>query len=132
MFVCFSFISIICYLSYHCSGPLQNSITNYYHNARESFYYNYYGISFIYSGWDVIRLCGVCNEPGYWGTLAALLLCAEKVKLHKLADLFIFISGIFTISLAFVMILIINFICINFNSKKFQRIIIIFIAISHY
>ena len=59
----------------------------------------------------VYRFCGMYDEPGVVGTLAALFLVADKVQLNKKINLIFLISGIISFSLAFIVIILIYYLC---------------------
>lgn len=59
----------------------------------------------------VYRFCGMYDEPGVVGTLAALFLVADKVQLNKKANMVFFISGLISFSLAFFVIILIYYLC---------------------
>ena len=98
-------LGIICYASYKLNLGLPNETIGYYTKDSESLYHNYF-ISYIYYS-DKIgsRLCGLFNEPGRCGTIIALVLCADNVNLRKIENIILFIAGVLTFSLAFVIII---------------------------
>ena len=51
------------------------------------------------------RLCGLFNEPGYLGTVLALVLCADKLNLKRKSNWILLIAGFMTFSLAFLLLL---------------------------
>lgn len=100
IWVCVSALAIVCYASYRFSLPLPHQVVPYYIEGHGDKYVSY-GIVFLNKCGYQIRLCGFCNEPGYWGTLAALLLCADGLNLRKKSNWIILGAGILTMSLAF-------------------------------
>ena len=82
MWVYASVLAIVCYASYRLSLPLPHQVVPYSIEGHGEEYVSY-GIVFLHKQGVQIRLCGFCNEPGYWGTLAALLLCADGLNLRK-------------------------------------------------
>ena len=95
-----SVLAIVCYASYRLSLPLPHQVAPYYIEGHGEEYVSY-GIVFLHKQGVQIRLFGFCNEPGYWGTLAALLLCADGLNLRKKSNWIILLAGILTMSLAF-------------------------------
>ena len=50
---------------------------------------------------DAIRFCGLFDEPGVVGTISLLMLAADNYNLRKPANIVLFITGIFSLSLFF-------------------------------
>lgn len=102
---------IICYLSYDLNLFLPYKTTDYYYN-NNAIVANYIDYKFIFlyqvsSSISLVRLCGICNEPGYFGTICALILCASSLDLRKKSNIIILIAGFLTFSLAFIITLVI-------------------------
>jgi hypothetical protein len=74
-----------------------------------------------------IRFSSIFDEPGYLGTITAFYLITQDLDLKKIPNLILFIGGVFTLSLAYY-IIIIPFIVIKFykNPKVFDLIVIVF------
>lgn len=69
---------------------------------------NYY--IFLYNRLGIIpRFCSIFLEPGYYGQLASIILFANKMKLNNIYLVAIFISIIFSLSLAGYVLVIIGF-----------------------
>lgn len=67
--------------------------------------YPFFVVSNQFYGFDnVVRFSGPFLEPGFLGTLSALLLVSKKFNLKDIRLIVIFISGLFTLSLAFYLI----------------------------
>lgn len=83
---------------------------------------------------EIDRFPSIFDEPGYLGTLLALLLCIEKYNLKNRKNLILFISGILTISLSFYMLsavyFVLNYIKIIKLNYKYIPILIIIILIT--
>lgn len=105
--VVWSIIGLICYVAYMLSLPLPYQTINYYGKAIEGVTQNYvtYRVIFLHKQGMMIRLCGICNEPGWWGTISALLLCADGLNLKKKKNWIILLAGVASASLAFVLML---------------------------
>lgn len=109
-FIIICIASIICYLSYDLNLFLPYKVVNYYNNNAIVENYIDYKFIFLYrasSSISLVRLCGICNEPGYFGTICALILCASSLNLKKKSNIIIFIAGFLTFSLAFIITLVI-------------------------
>lgn len=57
----------------------------------------------------ITRLCGMYNEPGLVGTIAALLLAADRYRLKNIRNFIVFTGGLLSLSLAFYILSIIWF-----------------------
>ncbi len=104
VWVVISVLSIICYIS-----NVLNLFIPYrelpYYSLNDSEKYVSYGIIFLHKAGVYLRLCGICNEPGFFGTVSAFILCASGMNLKNKSNLIIFIAGIFTFSVAFAVII---------------------------
>ena len=98
-------IGIVCFLFYAFKIPVPYQEVPYYFG--DSLKYINYGVSFLYQDSEMFRLCGLCNEPGYLGTICALILCADCIKIRKKTNIVILIAGLMTFSVAFFVILIV-------------------------
>lgn len=109
-FIIICMMGIICYLSYDLNLFLPYKVVDYYNNNAIVENYIDYKFIFLYrasSSISLVRLCGICNEPGYFGTICALLLCASSLNLKKKSNIIILIAGFLTFSLAFIITLVI-------------------------
>ena len=109
-FIIICIAGIICYLSYDLNLFLPYKVVNYYNNNATVENYIDYKFIFLYrasSSISLVRLCGICNEPGYFGTICALILCASSLNLKKKSNIIILIAGFLTFSLAFIITLVI-------------------------
>ena len=71
---------------------------------RYSVYLNY-GFAYIVALDGILRLCGLFNEPGYFGTILALVLCIEQLDLQKKENVAFLLAGCCTASVAFFLII---------------------------
>lgn len=137
VWVFISILGIICYLNYILNLFIPYKITNYYSTyiipGVEQKYVDY---NFIYllqetnfKNVSLIRLCGICNEPGFFGTICALILCASGLKLKKKENLCLLIAGILSFSLGFVLIIVIYMLFRNLKNLKTILISIILVTI---
>jgi len=110
-------ISLLCYFSAIFHIGLPYSIEPYYAPYPGVEYLDF-KISVICREYFLLRSCGVFNEPGFFGTILALVLCAENLNLRNRDNLILFISGIFTFSLAFFVIICMAFFMRMKNKKK--------------
>lgn len=63
------------------------------------------GPIYVYANAETgIRLCGIFNEPGYLGTVLALILCVEKYNLRNKGNVIMLVASICTMSFAFYLI----------------------------
>lgn len=119
----FSLIGIICFVSYLLKFPIPYIEHPYYFSAFENNElvrsYIDFKFCFLYKEREIIRLCGICNEPGFWGTISALFLCADNINLKKKENLIIFIAGCLTSSVAFFMLLILYLFLFSLKNIKF-------------
>ena len=118
--VVMSFVGIIAFLSYIFNLPVPYRIVDFY---EDSFVANYvdYGFAILFSEYGAVRLCGLYNEPGAFGTLLAFLLCADDYNLKDKKNLILFVAACMTFSIAFIAISIIFFIL---KARKQPKIII--------
>lgn len=121
-------IGLICYASYLLSLPLPYRIINYYGREIAGVTQNYvtYGFIFLHKQSMMIRLCGICNEPGWWGTISALLLCADGLNLKKKENWIILAAGIASASLAFILLIAVY---ILFLVRKHKKIFFVILAL---
>jgi hypothetical protein len=87
-------------------------------------YYRLYGIVVeLYRGSTPIsslglsQACGAFTEPGHYGIFLGLFLLAEKLNFKKKGNVILLIAGLFTLSAAFVFILLLG-IFYNYFSKN--------------
>lgn len=123
-----SALGIVAYLSYILNLPVSYKIVDYYYLSEQGSRFVDYGFSYLlltaYSG--TVRLCGVFNEPGYFGTILALVLIAEDFDIRKPGNLIMVVSGIMTLSMAFVFLLSIGLL-ISFakNGKRTALVLVV-------
>lgn len=121
-----SAIGIVCFMAYILSIPLPFIQVEYYTGASNAQYINYYWLSFLFKEPGAVRLCGLFNEPGLFGTLLALVLCADGFDFRKKEIWIMFIAGCLTFSVAFFMI---SFVFMIIKSKDKPGLMFIFIVI---
>lgn len=114
--VLMALIGVVIYLANLFSLPLPHREVEYY-GLLEGKYIDYY-LGYLYANGGGVRLCGLFNEPGYLGTVLALVLCAEELDLKKPGNLLLLLAGVCTASLAFVLLLVAYFILINYKRPK--------------
>lgn len=107
---------IIAYVLYFLHIPGLYSIVEYYGQLGGS-YINYH-FAYLYQDSTILRLCGLFNEPGYLGTVIALILCIEKLDFKKKGNIILLIAGFLTISLAFYMVIILYMILQAYKKPK--------------
>lgn len=117
-------VGIACYAAYALSLPLPYDIVKYYN--RNDLYINY-TVSFLYttrSGLP-LRLCGLFNEPGYFGTILALVLCADGLDLGKKSNGILLTAGCLTFSVAF-FVLVAVYLMLRWHRKPWA--VLLFVA----
>lgn len=113
--IAISAFGIFAYLSFAFGINIPHIVCPYYGTRLgDSFLYYDYFLSYIVVEDTYIRLCGLFNEPGYFGTFLSLCLIADKLNLRKKGNLFLFFAGCLTFSAAFfiTIILYVTYLCI--------------------
>lgn len=123
-----SIFGIIGYLFYVLNVGFPYEITPYY---STNFFANYinYKFTYIFSAGTSLRLCGLFNEPGFLGTITALLLCIDNLNLKHIGNWILFIAGIMSFSAAFVIIIVFYLIFNSIKNKKTLGIVICLLII---
>lgn len=76
-----------------------------YYEGQGGAVYLVMGPIYVYANVETgIRLCGIFNEPGYLGTVLALILCVEKYNLRNKGNVVMLVASICTMSFAFYLI----------------------------
>lgn len=119
-----SICGIISYVLYLIGlSPIQK--IDYYSKTLGGYYYNYL-VSVLYVKEGSARLCSLFNEPGYFGTVIAILLCIEKLQLKEKGNIVFAIAGILTFSLGFYFTIVLYYILKKMHSpSKFFLIILL-------
>ena len=123
-------IGIFCYLSFVFGLPLPYKTVDYYGaDLAQSYglFYVDYSLSYLVVSFDGIRLCGLFNEPGYYGTISAMLLISNGCNFKDKRNIILLIAGMLTISLAFC-VLVVGYITIANISKIKKLISILFVS----
>ena len=121
-----SILGIICYASYIIGIPLPHTRTVYY-GDDSWFYINYY-LSVLVEADGSIRLCGLFNEPGYFGTFLGLI-CVLDLKGDKIDiknNIVFLIAGLLTFSLAFFLTIVLGYLLKQASKPSRWVIIIVF------
>lgn len=114
-------VGIVCYASYTLGLGLPYRDVQYYFGDFDKMKYADYGLSYIYVSigyTEYPRLCGLFNEPGYFGTVLALLLCIDGFDARKPSTWLILVAGPMTLSLAFAAIVGIYLVISSVNKPK--------------
>lgn len=121
-----SAIGIICFASYLLQLGIPYTLA---YRADGVFYVNYH-LCYLMSTYDVvIRFCGLFDEPGFFGTFAAFFLCADGLNFKKKENVILLIGGLLSLSLAFVLMLILYYIMKNvYKWKKWIYIVVVGIS----
>lgn len=112
-----SILGIIISLDFFLGLGLPYEINQYYANGINANYLNYY-ISYLYLDNVGVRLCGIFNEPGSFGTVLALMLIIDKFNLRHKGNYLMFTAGCFTMSMAFFMLVIVGMILFSLKNVK--------------
>lgn len=128
-------ISLIFYIAYifDLKFPMEEVLyyRSIYENTGESYYCKLGIFAIIYN-----RLCGFFNEPGALGTICGFMYIIVYGKRSKLEEAILLITGMCTLSLAFVMIIFIFFLIKPMKDYKLKiisiiAVFIIFIALPY-
>lgn len=116
--IIFSVIGIFCYLWYLLRMPGLYDVVDYYTGPGSGAYYINFRLCYLFSEGRTLRLCCFFNEPGYLGTIIALILCAERFDLKKKGNVILLIAGFLSLSVAFLFICAIYFMLIMYKRPK--------------
>lgn len=118
-----SILSLFAYVDFIFNFGLPKVMVPYYFNETTAMYVNYY-FSYIYSYSysDGFRLCGLFNEPGYFGTFLGLAIVLDKLRFNW-KNIVMIIAGCLTFSMAYFVILITGIIL--FSTKSIIKLIVI-------
>lgn len=122
-------IGILFYFIYifHLPFPYE---TKPYYSLQYASYYIDYKLCLLTTNRASIRLCGLFNEPGFFGTVLALILCTNNINIKKKENIVLFIAGLLTFSVAFV--LIIGLYYVIQNRKNYKTIITLTVVLLLY
>lgn len=104
-----SAIAIVAYVLYWLGFDSLFRWVGYYSGNPDEQYVSY-GLGFFYWNPYEFRICGHFNEPGFFGTIAALVLCADNLNFRKIGNWILFVAGCLTMSLAFFLIVLVYFV----------------------
>lgn len=90
----------------------------------DSFLYFDYYYSYIVIEGAYARLCGLFNEPGYFGTFLSLCLIANGLNFNDKRNLILMIAGCLTFSAAFFITLILYFVFLAIIRKNYYIVLI--------
>lgn len=129
-----SVFAIVCYLAYLVKLPIPYKIVDYY--AHTGVYVDF-KVSYILSSGSILRTCGLFNEPGYFGTILALVLCANNIDLKEKENIIFIIAGVLSFSIAFFIIIFVYLIFKSIKNVKLAialsaAVIVIPVALSSY
>lgn len=114
-----SVIGIIFYLSFTLNLGIPYRQVDYYSELKHGVWYiDYYYCCFLYLSSVKARLCGLFNEPGWFGTFLGFYLCSERMNLKRISNVIILIAGVLTFSMAFFTIITIAYLAFNLNNIK--------------
>jgi len=115
--VCMAICGIICYISFYLNLglPYEMRSVNYTSDWRQ---YIDFHISYLYNDSFTVRLCGLFVEPGMFGTFIAFFLSADDLNLKKKENIILLIAGWLTLSLAFIVIIVLFLLLKNIKNYK--------------
>ena len=119
-----SIASLIALACYYLSIPIYRVVAYYTSKLESNTVYLDFYIVYLTKIGSIIQLCGIYNEPGYFGTIIALALCASGFNLKDRNTLVLLAAGLFTLSMAFYSIVATYVI---FNSIKNKRYILLIV-----
>lgn len=137
-FVITLIIPMLCYVMHLVGHDLPYSILQPQEEMKviRGFYYkNYFGAVQRVHNYDLLsemKICGIYDESGRLGTLAALFLIGEKLNFKNWKSIICLIAGIMSFSLAFYLIIFIYYAILCVCNRKFKNIIVILLAIVVY
>lgn len=120
-----STLGILFYISTLMLVDIGQAVYPYYGSDPGTKFYVAWGFLNIFIEGEFARLCGPFNEPGYWGTVLALILTVEGYKINK-ANIVLFIAGVFSWSLAFFIIVSVN-ILYRYHNKIWKMLFVLII-----
>lgn len=118
-------LGILGFICFSSGLPLPYDVVAYYGENTSTVYVNYHFTYFVFAS-PFVRLCGLFNEPGFYGTIAAFVLCIDRMNLKKWDNLLIFIAGCLTFSMAYFAII---FIYLVFLTRKRKGVFFVLIAL---
>lgn len=123
-----SFMGIIFYIVTVWGMDIGQTVAPYYsvHSEGKAFYIVWGPLNIFLEGF-YLRLCGFFNEPGFLGTVLAIVLTIEKYNLNKKNMVFM-LAGVLSWSLAFFAISLINILYRQYNNIK--NLILVAIVVS--
>jgi hypothetical protein len=120
-------LGIIAFISYILSLNIPYRIVPFY--DREFGNYIDYKFAYVATEFLSVRLCGLFNEPGYFGTILALVLIADNINLKKTSNIIMFVAGILTFSLAFFILVIFTFLIKGIRTRKMAIFLVLISAV---
>lgn len=94
-------------------------------NSNDALYFNYTIAYLFIDNMDGMRLCGLFNEPGYFGTMLALAIVSENFNIKKPRVVIMLVAGFFTFSVAFFVTLVAFLIFRNCNRPLYLFVFVI-------
>lgn len=88
-----------------------------------------YGLSYFVQEGNRIRLAGMFNEAGYFGTVIGFILCCDRLDLKKKENKVLFLAGILTWSLAFIVIVSVFYALQSYKKPKIMLTVLLGIAV---
>lgn len=80
--------------------PVPYRTVSYYTSDSATVYIDLF-IAYVAYGGGMPRFCSIFNEPGFFGTISALLLCLDNMNFKRVGNWILLISGMLSFSIAF-------------------------------
>ncbi len=101
LIIVMSVVGIICWLIYVLKIGQFYMEYKYYAEFLYNAKYISFKAAYLFKAPGSLRLCGLFNEPGYFGTILGLTLCADGYDMQKKENWILIIAGLLTLSTAF-------------------------------
>ena len=108
MLIWFAAIGGLLCIAWLVGIPVPNRIVSYYTSDSSTVYIDLY-LAYVTYGGGIPRFCCIFNEPGFWGTISALLLCLDNMNFKRVSNWILLISGFLSFSVAFFILVFIGF-----------------------
>ena len=126
-----AFLGIVAYFDFLLGLGLPHSIEEYYIQRDNANYINY-TFAYLFVELDGIRLCGLFNEPGAFGTFLALFLILDGFNYKHYGNYLLLIAGCLTLSMAFFVLVFLGFVMTVIKSKTKIILTILFVSAAIY
>lgn len=122
-------LGIIAVVLYFVPIGFPKTVCPYYIKILGNYEYHDFYFAYIVVEGAYVRLCGLFNEPGYFGTFLGLFLIANNIDLKRKSNRILLIAGVFTFSAAFFITIILFYVIKMSFMKDFKALIILVILV---